>query len=360
MVAPAPTAPVAPASVSATVAGDLASIAVTWSSSPTATSYNLQQQFNSGAFVDVSPAPGASTTATIANPADGTYVYQARACNAAGCSVWVDSAAVHVAHIPPAPGSISVPGTSTGVLGISWPAVAYATSYSLEQSTDNVNYGVVYNGAATSASIGVGASGVYYYRVKGCNANGCGPYSPVGASSVTIAPSQAPAISGPGSSNNGCYTINWGGVPGATSYVMQENTNGAGWVTIGNDGSGALGICGKGNGTYYYQVQGCNAAGCGPFSAVVAVTVALAPPAPAGVQTIKTTAGSNTYRFLGVWGAVSGATRYEVLTGTTTVYSGTTNSYTLQSGTLTYLQFTYYVRACNASGCSAWVQFPAA
>jgi YD repeat-containing protein len=360
VVAPAPTAPVAPASVSATVAGDLASIAVTWSSSPTATSYNLQQQFNSGAFADVSPAPGASTTATIANPADGTYVYQARACNAAGCSVWVASAAVHVAHIPPAPGSISVPGTSTGVLGISWPAVAYATSYSLEQSTDNVNYGAVYNGAATSATIGVGASGVYYYRVKGCNANGCGPYSPVGASSVTIAPSQAPAISGPGSSNNGCYTINWGGVPGATSYVMQENTNGAGWVTIGNDGSGALGICGKGNGTYYYQVQGCNAAGCGPFSAVVAVTVALAPPAPAGVQTIKTTAGSNTYRFLGVWGAVSGATRYEVLTGTTTVYSGTTNSYTLQSGTLTYLQFTYYVRACNASGCSAWVQFPAA
>jgi hypothetical protein len=29
-------------------------------------------------------------------------------------------------------------------------------------------------------------------------------------------------------------------------------------------------------------------------------------------------------------------------------------------GTLTYLQNTYYVRACNASGCSAWVQFPAA
>ncbi|UPG87603.1 hypothetical protein L2Y94_09700 [Luteibacter aegosomatis] len=358
-VAPAPTAPVAPASVSASVAGDLSSISVTWSSSPTATSYNLQQRFNSGAFADVGPAPGGNTTVTIANPADGTYAYQARACNAVGCSVWVASATVRVAHIPPAPGSISVPGTSTGVLGISWPAVAYATSYSLEQSTDNANYGAVYNGAATSASIGVGATGVYYYRVRGCNANGCGAYSPVGVSSVTIPPSQAPAISGPGSSSNGCYTINWGGVPGAISYVMQENTNGAGWVTIGNDGSGALGICGKGNGTYYYQVQGCNAGGCGPFSGVVSVVVALVPAPPANL-TASTTRAPGKMEAVAKWNASAGATSYQLTakitpppgSGDGLVYTGPNTTATIfPQGVNATVVFT--VKACNANGCSA-------
>jgi hypothetical protein len=241
-------------------------------------------------------------------------------------------------------------------LGISWSAAAYATSYSLEQSTDNVNYGAVYNGAATSATVGVGATGVYYYRVKGCDANGCGPYGPVGASTVTIPPSQAPAISGPGSSSNGCYTVNWGGVAGATSYVMQENTNGAGWVTIGNNGSGALGICGKGNGTYYYQVQACNAGGCGPFSAVVAVTVALVPAPPANL-TASTTRAPGKMEAVAKWDASAGATSYQL----TATWSGGGGGLVYNGPNLTALVFpqgvnttvSFYVKACNANGCSA-------
>ena len=67
---------------------------------------------------------------------------------------------------------------------------------------------------------------------------------------------------------------------GATSYTMQEQVNGGAFSTISNDGSGALAVCGKGNGTYGYRVQGCNAGGCGPFSGTATVTVALIPAAP--------------------------------------------------------------------------------
>ncbi|PTR33623.1 YD repeat-containing protein [Luteibacter sp. OK325] len=354
VVAPPPSAPVAPASVSASVAGNLASITVTWSSPPTATSYDLQQQLNSGTWTAV--YSGTATTASVANPGDGSYVYQVHACNAVGCSVWVASAAVHVAHVPPAPASISVPATSTGVLGISWSAATYATSYSLEQSTNNVNYAAVYNGAATSASIGVGATGVYYYRARACDANGCGPYSPVAASTVTIPPSQAPNIAAPATSSNGCYTVNWGGFAGMTSYVMQENTNGAGWVTIANNGSGALPICGKGNGTYYYRVQGCNAGGCGPFSATVAVTVALLPAPPANL-TALTARAPGKMEAIAKWDASAGATSYQLTAtwvggGGGLVYNGPNlTALVFPQGVNT--QVSFYVKACNANGCSA-------
>jgi YD repeat-containing protein len=353
-VSPPPTAPIAPASATAAVSSDLSTISLNWSSSPTATSYTVERSWNGENWPQI--YSGAQTSLSLPVAVDGTYVFRVSACNSVGCSLPTLTNTVVVAHIPPAPGSISVPTTSTGVLGINWPAVAYATSYSLEQSTDNANYGAVYNGAATSASIGVGATGVYYYRVKGCDANGCGPYSPVGASSVTISPSQAPAISGPGSSNNGCYTINWGGVAGATSYVMQENTNGAGWVTIGNNGSGALGICGKGNGTYYYQVQGCNAGGCGPFSGVVAVTVALIPLPPANL-TASTARAPGKMEAIAKWDASAGATSYQL----TATWDGGGGGLVYNGPNLTALVFpqgvnttvSFYVKACNANGCSA-------
>jgi len=354
VVAPPPNAPAAPASISGSMAANLADVTVSWSSSPSATSYDVQQVANGGFWTDLYSGTGTSTS--VVNPADGDYTYQARACTSLGCSTWTASATVHVAHIPRAPTSISVPGTSTGVLGISWPAATYATSYSLEQSTDNANYGAVYNGGSTNATIGVGSTGTYYYRVKGCNANGCGPYSPVGASSVTIVPSQAPNIAAPGNSSDGCYTVNWGGSAGMTSYVMQENTNGAGWVTIGNNGSGALGICGKTNGTYYYRVQGCNVAGCGPFSATAAVTVALLPAVPTGIRMTDTVVGRSE-RYTVFWNAMPYATRYELLRVQVngTINAGAATSYLVESGPSPYeLQYTYRLRACNDQGCSAW------
>jgi YD repeat-containing protein len=354
LVSPPPTAPASPAAASAAVSADLSTISLSWSASSTATSYTLQRSWNGENWPQIYSGPLTSLSLPVA--VDGSYVFRVSACNSVGCSLPTLTNTVVVAHIPPAPASLSVPGTSTGVLGISWPAATYATSYSLEQSTNNVNYTAVYNGAATSASIGVGATGVYYYRVKACDANGCGPYSPVAASTVTIPPSQAPNIAAPATSSNGCYTVNWGGFAGMTSYVMQENTNGAGWVTIGNDGSGTLNICGKGNGTYYYRVQGCNAGGCGPFSATVAVTVALIPAPPANL-TALTARAPGKMEAIAKWDASAGATSYQL----TATWSGGGGGLVYNGPNLTALVFPqgvntqvlFYVKACNANGCSA-------
>ena len=352
----APTAPAAPATATATVAGNLASLTVTWSSSASATSYVLQQKQNSNPWNQVLNSN--VTSYTLSNPADASYSYQVQACNANGCSAFTASNTVSVAHLPTTPASISAPGSSTGAIGISWAAATYATSYTLEQSVNGGAYAAIYSGAATSNSFSVGATGSYTYRVKACNANGCSGYATSGAVAVTIPPASAPGISVPGSSNTGSYTVTWNGVAGATSYLLQEQVNGGGWTTIQNANVGSWAASGKGNGTYGYHVQGCNAGGCGPFSSTGSVSVALVPAVPTGAWVQTYFPNSKVQDNRATWNAVSGATRYEAIRNDngTSVYSGTATNFIIGSAFLPdvpeYYQFS--VRACNAVGCSAW------
>jgi YD repeat-containing protein len=343
-------APVPPASTSAALSGDLSTITVNWSATANTTSYKLEQQYNGSANWTVAYTGTARTTA-ISNPADGTYTYRARGCNAISCGDPTVSNTVTVAHIPPAPSGISVPATSTGAVPVSWPAAAYATLYRLEH-TSNGAWSEVYAGAATSTTINEGASGGWYYRIRACNANGCSGYTTSGVVSVLLPPTTPPTLNGGGTSNNGAYGLNWSASPGATSYNLIENVNGAGWTSIQNNGAQSWSTSGRGNATYYYMVQGCNASACTNWSNQVAVTVSNIPPTPPRptatvhvVNTIKRTVRVD-------WAAQPYATRYELMENNVLVYGGTDVFYSnLQAAGD---RLTYVVRACNASGCSAW------
>ena len=299
---------------------------------------------------------GAGLSASVSGPADASYQFRASACNANGCSTPTVSAAVSIAHVPPAPGSIAAPASSTGAVGLSWAGSTYATVYGLEHSADGATWVQVYVGPSTSATINEG-TGSWTYRVEACNDNGCSGYATSGAVAVTVPPTDAPPISGGGTSNSGAYTISWSGVAGATSYNLMESANGGALTTVQNDGNGSWSTSGRGDGTYVYQVQGCNAGGCGPFSGQIAVTVSLIPATPARPSVTTTNPDYKPVVHV-TWAAVAGATRYEVLkreesTGNTeTVYTGTA---------LTWSELTYYsgaldfsVRACNDVGCSAY------
>lgn len=346
---PSTLAPVAPASTSASAAADLSSIAVAWSATSHATSYTVQQSFNSGAWTTL--YTGAATSTTVSGPADGSYQFRAAACNTNGCSTPTGSAAVTIAHIPPAPASISAPGSSTGAVPLSWPAVPYATSYQVEHSQDG-NWVQVYVGGATSATINEPATGNWYYRVRACNGNGCSGYATSGVVIVTVPPAGAPSIAGGGTSNSGAYTISWTGVGGATSYNLLESANGGGWTAVQNNGAGSWSTSGRGDGTYVYQVQACNGGGCGPFSGQAVVTVSNIPPTPPGVTFTTTYHGTNKPTVLVKWVAQPYATRYDLLENNQNTYSGPNLSASaLQTPGVTLI---YMVRACNAVGCSAY------
>jgi hypothetical protein len=145
--------------------------------------------------------------------------------------------------------------------------------------------------------------------------------------------------------------VSWTAVAAATSYRLEESINGGGWSTIVDSASTSLSFSGRSNATYGYRVSGCNVAGCGPVSVVQSVTVRLSPPAPARLSVTIMPSGGN-YRFTATWSSSPGTTRYE-LQGRH--YNGplTSIQWTLPQQAAD-LSIEYYVRACDANGCSDW------
>jgi YD repeat-containing protein len=341
-----------PASVSASVSADLSLITVSWSAADTATSYTLERAFNGQAWVQL--WTGTTTSVPLSQPGDGQYVFRVTAYNARGRSEHVSSNGVTIAHVPASLPSISVPPSSSGAVAISWPATAYATRYELEHSTDG-NWPQIYSGTATSITINEPVSGNWYYRVRACNANGCGGYATSTYVPVTLPPTGAPSVNGAGTSNSGAYSIGWNGVGAATYYNVFENVNVTTWGLIAQTGSGIWSLSGKPDGTYYYAVQACNAGGCGPWSVTIVVSVAHIPDVPTAYINLSNVGKRENYTM--TWTPVPYATYYQIMRmpSGAVVFSADGRSFLLEGGTEPYERhFTYQIRSCNAVGCSAW------
>jgi hypothetical protein len=124
-----------------------------------------------------------------------------------------------------------------------------------------------------------------------------------------------------------------------------------------------MSVSGKANATYGYIARGCNAGGCGPWSAEVSTVVNVPPAIPAtptgltAIRDFDDTTTPGTWSADVNWNGSYGASRYELQQqrGTTVAiaYSGTGTWVRIpRVGTTAAL--TYWIRACSANGCSAW------
>jgi hypothetical protein len=333
------------------------SATLSWGTSTLVTRYVVEQSSNGGtSWTGIYNSSGTSTA--ISGLADGSYVFHVQACNTYGCSAWVaGSATLVVTHPPTTAPTVSVPATSTnGSYTVSWSGVAGPVSYTLQEQINGGGWNTVQTNGLTNWSTSGRGNGTYGYHVQACNVGGCGPWSSTVTTVVTYPPATAPILSVPGSNSTGSYTVGWGAVSTATSYTLQEQVNAGAWATIQSGNATSDALTGRGNDSYGYRVQACNVGGCGPWSGTGTITVALVPVVPTGI-TIADTILGKVESYTGSWDAVSIATRYEILRVQTgaTVYSGTATSYRLEYGFSPYeLQYSYNLRACNTSGCSAW------
>ncbi|MEO9000743.1 MAG: hypothetical protein ABI287_04235 [Rhodanobacter sp.] len=336
------------------------SYTVGWSGVPGPVSYTLQESLNGGGWSTVQS--NGMTSWSTSGRGNGSYGYRVQACNAGGCGPWSASASTTVLLVPTAPASISIPASSNGPVAVSWSASATATSYTLQHADYGVTgWSTIYSGGATGYTQLETVTAVWIYQVQACNASGCGAFRvSSGGVTVTIPPASAPGLSVPASSSTGSFTVSWASLSGATGYTLQEQVNGGGWTTIQSSSATSAAISGKGNGTYGYRAQACNAGGCGPWSGTGTVTVALAPAAPASVTAPSYVKGTP---YTISWSASSGSTSYKVLrtdedTGSSSIIGTTANTSLGVLAPIDTQTLQYAVQACNASGCSAFTNAP--
>ena len=338
------------------------SYTATWSASAGATTYQLEESANGGAWT--AAYNGAATSQAYSGRAAGSYAYRVRACNPAGCTGYSGTAAITVLYAPASAPSVSSPGfNNTGSYSISWTAVANATRYQLEESALGGGWTAIYNSSGTSIPVSGKTAGNYAYRATACNAAGCGPTSATVTTSVVLPPTAAPSASVPGSNVTGSYTVSWSVVGAATGYHVWERVNGGNWVSVYDAAPTSMSVSGKANATYGYVVRGCNAGGCGPWSAEVSTVVNVPPAIPAtptgltAIRDFDDTTTPGTWAADVNWQGSYGATRYELQQqrGTTVsiAYNGPSTWVRIpRVGTTAAL--TYWIRACSANGCSAW------
>ncbi len=195
---------------------------VSWgASSNSPTSYEYREATNGswGSWI----SNGVSRTKSISGKGNGTYAYQARGCNSAGCGSARGSSnvVVNIPVVPGPPSSITISDGSSstdGAYTVSWGASSNSpTSYEYREATNGSWGSWISNGASRTKSISGKVNGTYGYQARGCNSAGCG--SAKGSSNVVVSIPQG--------------NINWqntgGTVPDAAwsgdTPVLSGNTN---------------------------------------------------------------------------------------------------------------------------------------
>jgi len=352
-------APAAPTGLTATAGST--QVALSWTASSGATSYNILRSTTSGSGYTSVVSGVTATSYTNTGLVNGTaYYYVVTATNSSGTSGDSSQAsATPQAAVPAAPTGLTATAGNTQI-ALSWSASSGATSYNvLRSTTSGSGYSSLATGLTTTSYTNTGLVNgtAYYYVVTATNTAGTSGNSSQATATprvgIPAAPTGLTATGG-----NTQVALSWTASSGATSYnVLRSTTSGSGFTSV------ATGITttsytntGLSNGTlYYYVVTATNTSGTSGDSAQVSATPAGVPAAPTG---LTATAG-NTQVALS-WSASTGATSYNVSrsttsgSGYTSVVTGlTTTSYTntgLSNGTPYY----YVVTATNASGTSGY------
>lgn len=254
------------------------SYTVSWSPTSGATSYRLDENFNSGNWNRVHDAPTLSTARS--DRQTGTYGYRVAACNSAGCSVASASKSVAVITQPTSAPSVMVPANNnSGNFVVGWSTLATASRYELVERFNGGGFSLIYDGAAINATRSGRVSGSWEYQVRACNAAGCGPYSRSGSVQVLLPPTTAPSITNSFKAQTShspirlTCSVAWTPIAHADRYELWSYGSGQLYQKQYDGPETSVGTTLNQNRAIYcapqHVVRACNVTGCSPWSAPV-------------------------------------------------------------------------------------------
>jgi hypothetical protein len=328
---------------------------LSWNASPGATSYDVY-------FGSVSPPPLATNT-TGRSYAAGTlqggtvYYWQVAAKNSGGSAnsaIWSFTTQV-AAPVMAAPANAATGVSVTPTLG--WNASTGATSYDVYFGTAAAP-ALATNTTATSFAPAASLAGntKYYWQVVARSATGAAAAAVWSFTTQAVAP-PAPVLTAPANGAVGVPVtpaLSWGASTGATSYDVYLGATTPPPLATTVTGTSYTAAAGKlpSGTTCYWQIVAKNAAGSAgspvwSFTTQVAAPVLTAPASGATSVALAPTLS---------WGAVTGATSYDVYFGTgstPTLATNTTATSYAPSGTLIAGTVYYWRIVAKSTGSSA-------
>ncbi len=315
-------------------------------------SYHWRQTGGSAVRIADPDAPTAHITPTRA----GTYKFTVTASD--GTTDKQATVTLEVKSLPArgARPTVSATVSHTGSFSVSWSPIAGATSYALKEE-GGPGDPIYYTLGGRSKQVTGRAVGAYTFRVKGCNAVGCGVLSNASATvHVESPPPPSAPIVGPNPSHNGSYTVSWGTVSDATSYQLQESANGGAWTPKYSGSGHSKAFSGQSIGSYRYRVRAYNrVTGYGAWSAIKSETVS-APAVPGGLRANPNPSHNGAWSVS--WNGAAGAGSYrlqESANGASWTLKYNSTGHSWSTSNRANGSYRYRVRAYNrVTGYSAW------
>ena len=265
------------------------------------------------------------------------------------------------------PEDVTATALSLNSISMSWGSVVGATSYEVYNGEGLV--GSTSHPTTSYTATGLLPDTQYTYRVRACNLFSCSDFaSDVSATTdATIGTSSSPQVTLVASTIGRAITslkVSWDSIAGVTSYQIFDATGNNKVATVPTPSTEYV-VAGLSAGTLYeYKVRGCYDSGvsasppgsseiCGELSPVGSATTSrFIPSAPSGVT--ATVLGITSLSIS--WNSVEEALTYQVHNsgGLVATIEAPTTSYTAR-GLLPNTGYTYSVKACNDTGCSASV-----
>ncbi len=253
------------------------SFAITWAASSGASTYQLDESFNAGAWTRIYEGPG--LTATLSGRQTGGYRYRVQACSEGGCSASSELISLSVTVIPTFAPSVWVPeSTNSSSYTVSWDGIPSTDTYQVYERQPGGGLGVIHATPAMNFTVSGRWTGQWGYAVQACNRAGCGPLSREVVISVLLPPSVPAFSNGVRTINYGvrrtaysCY-VNWGLVSSADRYEVRNERG-----VVGSFGAGVSGLSTKQQTGGFpqsldcsgqLQIQACNSAGCSGWSQI--------------------------------------------------------------------------------------------
>jgi RHS repeat-associated protein len=322
---------------------------VSWSASPGATTYSLEEAAGSGVYGEVARLSGLSTT--IFKTVDGDYHYRVRACNNTLCSKPSVAQKVRLVYTPAS--SLNLPSESaSGSFTVRWHLATPVKSVLLQRTGPDRNSWQSISSQNDVRQLNL-APGDYQYRLVRYLHDGRRINEQ--AKTVRVSRPAAPILNPVPAQSSGRLTVSWQTTHYTDDYQLQQSRNGGGYspLPVVRNASTALNLA---PGNYRYRVRACRGGNqdrhCGEWGDSDVTEVVMATPSVRLQRTYNDSGHSLGYQLS--WHRVDHADRYVVHRvfnsgSAQLVYQG--NQLSLRD-TLSDGRYQYNVVACHEGYCS--------